>query len=98
MLTNVSKDDFSRALNSEFVTKSATNVFGFELIALEEGRSNPNFESFSLLFRAPVNTASEQQVYAMSHPNLGQLDLLLVPIKRDSDGVIFEAVFNRTIS
>lgn len=97
MLTNVSKSDFSSALNSEFVTKSAANVFSAELVSVDEGRVGPAFESFSLVFKAPVETACEQTTYDLAHPKLGNFELFMVPLKRNAEGVFFEAVVNRAI-
>jgi hypothetical protein len=49
---------------------------------------------FSLLFRVPPGLALTQRIYALEHPTLGRLDIFLVPIRQDVDGLVVEAVFN----
>ena len=51
--------------------------------------------SFSLLFRAPANHRIPQGTYAILHPELGSLDIFMVPIRADKNGFHLEAVFNR---
>lgn len=97
MLTNVSKDDFHAALHSQFVTKGASDAFVSELVSVEIAKSAATHECFSLLFKAPADTACEQMIYGIEHPTLGAMDLFLVPVKRNTEGVFFEAVINRVI-
>lgn len=49
---------------------------------------------FSLLFRVPPGLALTQRIYALEHPMLGRLDIFLVPIRQEADGLVLEAVFN----
>lgn len=49
---------------------------------------------FSLLFRNASAILFPQKVYAMKHASLGQFGIFLVPIARDRDGFIYQAVFN----
>jgi hypothetical protein len=57
-------------------------------------------ESFSLVFCAPANARLPQQTYCTEHPDLGALDIFLVPIGPDQKGrgLQMEAVFNFRIS
>lgn len=48
---------------------------------------------FSLVFRGPPGGALPQRIYRVDHPELGPLDIFLVPIGADGDGVRYEAVF-----
>ncbi len=48
---------------------------------------------FSLVFRGPAELAMEQGIQRLRHPELGELELFLVPIDRREDGTLFEAVF-----
>lgn len=48
--------------------------------------------AFSLLFRSPVS--AQQGTYALLHDSLGRLEIFLVPIAKDGDGVQLEAVFS----
>lgn len=49
---------------------------------------------FSLLFRNESAILLPQKLYAMTHATLGQFGIFLVPIARDREGFIYQAVFN----
>jgi len=48
---------------------------------------------FSLLFLAEGDVLP-QQLYPLSHAQLGELTLFLVPIRKQKAGILYEAVFN----
>lgn len=51
-------------------------------------------EPFSLLFLGPGQPVFRQQVYRLEHARAGVLELFLVPVGKDAEGVQYEAVFN----
>jgi hypothetical protein len=51
-------------------------------------------ESFSLLFRGPTSFRVPQRIYTLEHAVLGSLEIFLVPIGPDDQGMRYEAVFN----
>jgi len=51
--------------------------------------------SFSLVFHGGAETPIEQDTYTFQHEGLGEFPLFIVPIEPDSDGLYYEAVFNR---
>lgn len=54
----------------------------------------PRRDPFVLVFAGPA-PALEQRIYTLSHAELGEVDIFLVPIGLDPDGrVRYEAVFN----
>ena len=54
------------------------------------GRSVP----FSLVFQGPNIPPLPQRIYRLEHPELGALDVFLVPIGQATGGMRYEAVFN----
>ncbi len=48
---------------------------------------------FSLVFRGPAELELDQAIRTLSHRELGELELFLVPIDRGAEGSLFEAVF-----
>ena len=52
-----------------------------------------NREQFSLHFRGPATPVLPQRIYRLDHPELGALEIFLVPIRRDAAGITYEAVF-----
>ena len=51
-------------------------------------------EPFSLLFRNEAAIVFPQRIYAMKSESMGEFGIFLVPIARDREGFIYQAVFN----
>lgn len=68
------------------------------LAGLEEHVISEVQENFSLLFKAPAGTPPAQGIYRLSHEHLGVMDIFLVPVKSDADGLYLEAVFNNFVA
>ena len=55
----------------------------------------PRHEPFALLFSGPREPALPQATHRLRHPDLGDLDIFLVPVGRAPDGgFLYEAIFN----
>ncbi|HKO59362.1 MAG TPA: hypothetical protein VJ276_26075 [Thermoanaerobaculia bacterium] len=51
-------------------------------------------DSFALVFTGPADVMLQQGMYPMHHPTLGgELQIFIVPVGRDEEGVQYEAVF-----
>jgi hypothetical protein len=48
---------------------------------------------FSLVWRGPPGAVLPQRIYTVSHPALGAIELFLVSVGQDADGVRYEAIF-----
>lgn len=48
---------------------------------------------FSVTFRGPAEPVVPQGIRPLAHDDLGELEVFLVPVARDADGVSYEAVF-----
>lgn len=62
----------------------------------EPGGQGPDGQTrmqFSLLFRGPTTPVLAQATYRLSHAELGDLDLFLVPVGIEPDGLRYQAVF-----
>ncbi|MBE0611635.1 MAG: hypothetical protein IH609_19800 [Dehalococcoidia bacterium] len=51
-------------------------------------------QPFSLVFRGPANPLLPQAIYRLESDAVEPLEIFLVPIGRDADGVTYEAIFN----
>lgn len=49
---------------------------------------------FSLLFRNGSSFLFPQQIYQIRHPSLGEVGIFLVPVAREREGFLYQAVFN----
>lgn len=67
------------------------------LVSATDLGSSPRQAQFSLIFQGPADAPRFQSIFKLDHEKLGRLDLFLVPIGEDRDGIQYEAVFNRMI-
>jgi uncharacterized protein DUF6916 len=51
-------------------------------------------EPFTLYFKSRSQDVLPQQMYDFTNASLGTLSIFIVPVGREPDGVIYEAVFN----
>jgi hypothetical protein len=51
-------------------------------------------EPFSLMFCVAASARLPQRIYALDHPDLGRLEIFLVPVAMDARGLRLQAVFN----
>jgi hypothetical protein len=48
---------------------------------------------FSLLFHGPADPLLSQATYRFEHPELGVMEIFIVPLGRDEHGSVYEAFF-----
>ena len=89
---------FDRHVRSKFHVEAGETAVVCELIEcrrllesqpLEDGQREP----FSLLFRGPSAPVLPQQVYSVRHDELGAIEMFLVPIGPDKQGMRYEAIY-----
>src|SRR5438132_12890324 len=89
---------FLENLNSKFrLAFEGGEGFDLELIGISDLKTGPQQESFSIFFCCPDERILPQRIYPLEHEVMGKLELFLVPIKKDEQGVHYEAVFNRIL-
>ncbi len=99
MLEDLTIDTFTGLGEQRFELLAGDAVFPLELVeskALSDQSGSPhsNRIPFSLLFRGAPDLHLPQQIHHLRHPELGELDVFLVPIQPDAGGSLYEAVFN----
>lgn len=96
MLEDVTAGTFSEILNTRFrLILTQSDVLELELIRVDDLGTSAKQERFSIIFRGPKDRAIRQGTYSFEHDKLGTLELFIVPIGMEEDGVIYEAAFNR---
>jgi hypothetical protein len=91
-------ENFSEYANTEFrMHHGQSQTSDLKLESVNDLNSTPRQIQFSLVFLGPLDAPIYQGVYRVDHEKLGPLDLFLVPISKDKDGVRYEAVFNRFV-
>lgn len=51
-------------------------------------------EPFALLFRNEAAVVFPQRIYAMTNASMGEIGIFLVPVARDREGFLYQAIFN----
>jgi hypothetical protein len=87
---------FAEHLNSTFRLHHEPAITELELVEVSDGSTHGHV-NFSLLFRGPLQPLLPQRIYPVEHERLGRFDLFIVPVRRDTHGLYYEAVFNRAI-
>ena len=59
--------------------------------------SNAQLEQFSLIFTGPISPCLPQRLYELSHPQMDNVELFLVPVGPDKTGNLYEAAFSRFV-
>ena len=96
MLETLTCDSFAKYLNQGFAVSGEGGGLTLELIEAKEigsAESQGARQSFSLLFRGPREPLLEQKIYALSHAEMGEIGLFLVPVNQDSKGAYYEVIF-----
>ena len=96
MLSQLTYTDFADRLHEMFRIDLGSSTLEVELVAAEllgpapdSGRRKP----FSVVFQGPKEPVLPQQIYRLEHPEMGTLEVFLVPIGPDTKGQRYELVF-----
>jgi uncharacterized protein DUF6916 len=93
---NLTKQQFEQNVNTRFwIYHAGAGRSAVELVEVKTGLSPAQYEAFSLIFRGDSEQLHAQRTYAVEHDGLGMFDLFLVPVGREPNGFMYEAVFNR---
>ena len=100
MLDKLTVDSFTGQIGKTF-RLSLADAPAMDLILVEarglSTRSKPpssGREPFSLTFLGPKGAVLPQRIYPLETEALGRIEIFLVPIAADADGVKYEAIFN----
>ena len=99
MLDKLQSADFSPHLYETFFAQTfASKPVAFELIDVTElgpapADDNRQRRPFSIVFRGPTDVHLPQRIYTLENHEMGSMDLFLVPIGRDGQGMRYEAIF-----
>ncbi len=96
MLETLTKDSWSAYLGGSFELtageRDAMALILAEVAGLGSGGAGRR-DPYSLTFRGPPTPILPQRIYRIRHPRMGELDLFLVPIGPDAEGMRYEAIF-----
>jgi hypothetical protein len=92
-LARLTVEDFAARLGDGFTHADGTAVELVEATAHDGSRDQGARSPFSLVFAGPPGTPRPQGIHALTHQELGTLEIFLVPIEADATAVRYEAVF-----
>lgn len=91
-------ESFAPHLNSTFALKLGESSLDLTLTQATKPPMRPYpgmmREPFSLYFKSGSPVVLPQRIYPLAHDAMGRLDIFIVPIARDAQGIVYEAVFN----
>jgi hypothetical protein len=89
------RDDLAAQLNTTFQIHFTPDlVKDAELTEVSELKEMGPYESFAITFLVPDECPIQQQIYRIDHPEIGQVELFLVPSGKDEKGTNYVSVFN----
>ena len=97
-MAELTESEFSKHLNSKFNLAFNDRTLQLELVEVKAYRpkdhEEPGMERFSAFFDGPGDGFLPQRMYQLSHEQMGEFDIFLVPVSGDQNGYRYEAVFN----
>lgn len=97
MLQDLTHSSFEENLNTPFRIhfggEAPLEVILYQ-VRLHEAHNGPRKQPYSLYFRGPLRPILQQAIYQVEHDRMGTMDIFLVPIGPDGQGMGYEAVFN----
>jgi hypothetical protein len=101
MLDKLTSGDFAPYLNQEFRIYYDENAFVSAILTSVKDSPTPPIkpgrrQGFSIIFRSgpEATVVLHQHIFKIEHPEMGSLEIFIVPVGIDEDGRYYQAVFN----
>jgi hypothetical protein len=93
------EEEFRQHLNTPFrLQVNAPKPIDLTLVGVESRPSDATeeqgMERFSVYFLGSPEFLLPQNMYRVAHPQMGEFDIFLVAIGKETDGYRYEAVYN----
>lgn len=96
MLEHITHKSFEALIGEPVKLQAGDIAFEAAVESVRVLRRNPDAQrqSFSVVLQSHTAENHGQQIFRLSHAELGSLDLFMVPIGAGDKGVRYEVVFN----
>jgi hypothetical protein len=98
MTVSLTEQEFAQHVGTNFQLSLDRHPIELKLSEVKGYPAGPNeqggMERFSLFFEGPSDPQLPQAVYRLTHEQMGDVDIFLVPIAKVGEGFRYEAVFN----
>ncbi|HZD89575.1 MAG TPA: hypothetical protein VE224_05710 [Pseudolabrys sp.] len=93
-----SYEGFARHINESFQVGLGASSVEMTLVRATKGTPRDweglRKEPFSLFFKCATPVILPQRMYPFANDGFGRMDIFIVPIGRERDGIVYQAVFN----
>lgn len=93
-----SYENFARHLNEIFRVDLGDTAVEMTLMQATRGKPRDwegvRAEPFALLFKCEKPVILPQKIYPFAHDGFGKMDIFIVPVGRERDGIVYQAIFN----
>lgn len=97
-LENLTFDSFHPYTGQKFSVENKPESTGLQLMSADARTlnltANETRIAFSLMFKSDQQYVLPQGSYCLANEKFGSVEIFLVPIERDAEGVTYKAVFN----
>lgn len=98
MTVSLTEQEFAQHVGTKFQLSLDQHPIELKLSEVKGYPAGPNeqggMERFSVFFDGPSDPRLPQSVYRLTHEQMGEVDIFLVPIAKVAEGFRYEAVFN----
>ncbi len=98
MPVNITYEELDACLGEAFALTGGQTPLELRLIEIKRLADTPDGPAgrlpFSLLFRGPLEPVMPQRIYPLHNARIGEVELFLVPVGPDAEGMCYEAVIN----
>ena len=93
-LAELTADDFERCRGENFRLTAGSNALELALVEVRRlGAAMRQGGAFSLTFQSPPGPFVPQATYPIGHPELGTLEIFIVPLGPKNGGNQYEVIF-----
>lgn len=91
-------EQFASHLHGTFSVGLGVSTVEMTLVQATKGKPRDweglRKEPFSLIFKCANTVILPQQIYRFQRDGFGKMDIFIVPVGRERDGIVYQAVFN----
>lgn len=91
-------EGFAPFLNETFSVGLGASTVEMTLVQATKGQTREweglRKEPFSLIFKCASPVILPQKIYPFQNPGFGSMEIFIVPVGRERDGIVYQAVFN----
>ena len=91
-------EGFAGHLHGSFTVEVGQSAVEMTLVQATRGKPREweglRKEPFSLIFKCAKPVILPQKMYPFERPGFGKMDIFIVPVGRERDGIVYQAIFN----